>query len=444
MIKFFTTYLLKIISSLNLSTTSVYRYGTNAFWLFIEQILQAITGLLVGVWVARYLGPTNFGLFNYSLAFVALFKGIAKLGLDGILIRDLVREPEKASIYLGTAFWLKLFAGIFSICIILLATLLTKNDPKTNLYIFIISLGIILQSLEVIDFYFQSKVLLKVISKCKIFQNILSSIIKIILIIVNAELFWFVLTILIDIFILSISYLFLYNYHRNPTFYKYFEIDLAKRLLKDSWPLILTSIAITIYMRIDQVMLKNLLGDKEVGLYSAALRLIEKWYFIPGIITQLFFPALVSAYHDKEKFYKRLSQLTFFLGYLGLLISLTLSIFSKFIISLLYGNKYLESAPILSIASFTIFILFWMSTTSRRQAIDFQKIAFLGTVSSAIANILLNLILIPKFGAIGAAIASLLSFLIAGPFFLFIHPKGRENFFVAIKSLIFPHKVFKP
>jgi len=426
-----------------LSHPGVRRYGSNTAWMFAEQILRMVAGFLVGVWVARYLGPEKFGLFSYALAFVAIFQGIAKLGLDGILVRDLVREPEKATVYLGTAFWLKLFGAVVTLLFIGLAIQFTGNDATTNLYILIIASGLIFQSFEVIDFYFQSKVLAKFVSVCKMVQLALSSLIKIFLILIGADLIWFVMVSLIDMVTLAITLNIAYKYNKNPSFYKYFDVYVGKRLLKDSWPLILSSVAVMIYMRIDQVMIKNMLGDKEVGLYSAAVKLVEVWHFIPMIVAQSLFPAIVSVYDNKNEFYNRLMKLSCLLGYLGLALSLSLSIFSSFIVFKLYGSKYLGSESILSIAAFSIFFSFWMSGVSRRQAIDLQIVALLATIFSAICNVVFNLLFIPQFGAKGAALGTVLSQFMAGPFFGFLHPKSRENVLIAVKGLVLPFKGFK-
>jgi O-antigen/teichoic acid export membrane protein len=174
----------------------------------------------------------------------------------------------------------------------------------------IIAFGIIFQSFEVIDFYYQATVQAKYISIRKMIQLFLSSIIKIILVLVKADLIWFVLVTLFDSISLSIFSWLIYKSQGLPNFIKYFEWNIAKRLLKDSWPLVLSSIAIAVYMRIDQVMIKNMLGDREVGLYSAAMRLVEVWYFIPMIITQSVFPAIVNAKKiSEELYYTRLQKL---------------------------------------------------------------------------------------------------------------------------------------
>jgi O-antigen/teichoic acid export membrane protein len=438
-----------------LNHQGIRRYGANTLWLFAEQVLRMVAGFLVGVWVARYLGPEKFGLFSYALAFVSIFQGIAKLGLDEIVVRDLVQEPEKRDVYLGTSFWLKLLGGVITFIIIVIIlfiqSIFTSNSSpftshfftETNIYILIIAFGIIFQSFEVIDFYYQATVQAKYISIRRIIQLILSSIIKICLVLIGADLILFVLVSLFDIISLSIMGWLIYRSQGLSNFVRYFDIGIGKKLLRDSLPLLLSSIAVSIYMRIDQVMIKNMLGDREVGLYSAAMRLVEVWYFIPMIITQSVFPAIVSRYNDKQEFYRRLVILSAVMGYLGLFLSIILSLSSYFIIKILYGEKFLDSASVLSILSFIIFISFWMSGVSKRQAIDMQKFALFATILSAISNIILNLIFIPLYGVEGAAIVSVLNQFIAGPFFAFFHPKVRENLYIVLKGLLIPFKGFK-
>ena len=166
--------------------------------MFAEQLLRMIAGLLVGIWVARYLGPEQFGVFSYAIAFASLFSSIAKLGLDGIVVRDLVKEPEQRDCYLGTAFWLKLMGAILMLGIVAISMQLTSSDHLTNLYILIIASGAIFQSFEVVDFYFQSKVLSKFVSICKMTQLFISSLLKLYFIFTGAELIYFVLITIVD------------------------------------------------------------------------------------------------------------------------------------------------------------------------------------------------------------------------------------------------------
>ena len=146
------------------------RYFKNTSWMTAEQLLRIFSSLFVGVLVARYLGPEQFGVLSYVLAFITIFGGIAKIGLDAVVVRELVNNPEKRNIYLGTAFWLKVF-GAFAVIILMgVIVPMTKNDATTNLFIFIIALGMIFQSFEVVEFYFQSQVRAKIVTACKVIQ----------------------------------------------------------------------------------------------------------------------------------------------------------------------------------------------------------------------------------------------------------------------------------
>jgi len=401
------------------------RYFANTSWLFVEQILRMLAGFFVGVWIARYLGPEKYGIFSYALAFVAIFQGIAKLGLDGIVVRDIVREPEKTYIYLGTSFWLKLVAGIFTFLLIFVISWLTADTFQTFLFINIIAAGIIFQSFEVVDFYYQATVQAKYISIRKIIQLVLSSLIKIYLVLIKADLIWFVLVTLFDAVSMAIFSWLIYKKQKQPEFLKYFDKFLAKKLIRDSFPLLLSSIAIMIYMRIDQVMIKNMLGDREVGLYSAAVKLVEIWYFIPMIITSSLFPAIVNAKKvSEELYYQRLNLLFAFLTYISLLISLFTVFYSKDIIKFLYSEKYLESSAVLSISIWaTIFVYIGVGTSQWLITENLQKLSFYRTLYGAIINIILNLLLIPIMQTKGAALATVISYAVAAYLSLFWNKK---------------------
>ena len=271
------------------------RYFANTSWMFVEQILRIIAGLLVGIYVARYLGPEQFGVYNYAAAFVALFGSIARLGLDGIVVRDLVNHPQERNVYLGTAFWLKLIGAFVALGLLAIAVQFTSNNATTNLYIFIIASGLIFQSFDVMDFHFQSKVLSKYVSISRLTQLALSSILKLYLIFIQADLFWFVMVSLVDQISLALSLAYSYWRQKIGSFLGRFDLGVAKTLLRNSWPVILSGIAISLYMRIDQIMIKEMLGEKDVGLYSAAVRLSEAWYFVPVIIATSIFPAIINA-----------------------------------------------------------------------------------------------------------------------------------------------------
>ncbi len=386
------------------------RYFASTSWMFAEQLLRMVAGLLVGIWVARYLGPEQFGVFSYAIAFSAIFSTIAKLGLDGIVVRDLVREPNKRDTYLGTAFWLKLGGAIITLAAIAFSVQLTSNDRTTNLYIFIIASGTIFQSFEVIDFYFQSKVLSKFVSLCKMTQLLLSSLLKIYFVLTGADLFLFVVVSLVDQATLAVTLYIAYRYQKLGNFYRHFDLATAKQFLRDSWPLIFSSLVIMIYMRIDQIMIKEMLGEREVGIYSAAVRLSEVWYFIPMIITSSLYPAIVSAKKvSEELYYARLQRLYTFMVWMAIGIALPMTFLSDWLVTLLYGEAYKEAGQVLMIYIWTgLFVFFTVARSKWILTENFQRFTNFYLFSGLAVNVLLNILLVPYYGIIGAAWATFL------------------------------------
>lgn len=407
------------------SHPSFRRYGANTAWMFGEQILRMIAGLLVGIWVARYLGPEQFGIFSYVLAFTSIFAGIAKFGLDGIVVRNLVTHPEKRDLYLGTAFWLKVVGALLAFAIIAFATLFTSNDPTTNLYIFVIAGGIIFQSFEVIDFYFQSKVLSKFVSLSKMTQLLISSLLKIYFVLTGADLFWFVLVSVFDQFTLAFSLAYAYHKQSMGNFYRNFDLVTAKKLLSDSWPLIFSLLVISIYMKIDQIMIKEMLGAKEVGIYSAATRLSEIWYFVPTIIASSIFPAIIQAKQQGQTHYHmRLQQFYTIMVWMAISIAVPMTFLSDWIILLLYGSAYADAGAVLMIHIWTaVFVFLGVAFGRYLTAENLTKTQFYRTLLGAIINVLANLVLIPKYGIKGAAIATLIAQFSANYLYDFFDPK---------------------
>lgn len=415
------------------------RYAANTSWMFAEQMMRMVAGLLVGIWVARYLGPDQFGVFSYTVAFSALFSSIAKLGLDSIIVRDLVRDPSQRDLYMGTAFWLKLMGAGAMLAIIAFVVQLISNDSTTNLYIFIIASGTIFQSFEVVDFYFQSQVLYKLTSICKLIQLTISSLLKIYLIYKNEELIYFCYITLFDQATYAISLYVAYRCNNFKNFFNFFNATLAKKILLDSWPLVFSGLVVMLYMRIDQVMIKEILGDKEAGLYSAAVKISEVWYFIPMILTNSLFPSIINAKKINETIYhERLQKLYVFLVWIGLFIALPITFFSNWIIIFLYGMAYTDASQVLTIHIWTgIFVSLGVASSSWYANENMQKQALYRTSLGAFVNILANLILIPKFGLVGAALATLIAQSVAALFYDCLTKKTRIVFFMKLKTLNF-------
>lgn len=413
------------------------RYFLNTSWMFAEQVLRIIAGLFVGIYVARYLGPEQFGIYSYAAAFVALFGTIARLGLDGIVVRDLVNHPEERDVYLGTAFWLKLIGALLTLGLLAVAVRFTGNDATTNLFIFIIASGLIFQSFDVVDFHFQSRVLSKYVSISRLIQLALSSVLKLYLIFIHADLFWFVMVSLVDQISLAVSLAIAYWHQKIGSFFGRFGFSTAKAMLRNSWPLILSGIAISLYMRIDQVMIKEMLGEREVGLYSAAVRLSEAWYFLPVILANSLFPAIVNARkNNRALYYRRLQRLSVMTTWIAIGAAVPITFMSDWLITTLFGAAYQQAGQVLLIHMWASPLVFFGVVSSKWLLVEnMQKYSLALTILAAVINIGLNFALIPFFGISGAALATLMTQGLTTVLVLYVLKPTRPLFFLFFRSL---------
>jgi O-antigen/teichoic acid export membrane protein len=416
------------------------KYFKNTSWLLAEKILRLFVSLFVGIWVARYLGPEQFGLFSYVQSFVGLFATIATLGLDGIVVRELVKNENRRDEILGTAFYLKLWGALMVLMLLVVAVLFTSNDHYTNILIFIIASATLFQSFNVIDFYFQSMVLSRYVVFANIISLFVSSLVKIASILCEAPLITFAWIVLFDSIVLAFGFIYFYIKNSNYTlqFFQFNKI-IAIRLLQDSWPLVLSSIVIVIYMKIDQIMIMDMLDAQSVGHYAAAVRISEAWYFIPIVISSSLFPAIINAKKQSEElYYARLKKLYDLMVWVSLSVAIPMTFLSDWIVHFLYGNQYNQAGSVLMIHIWAgIFVGMGVVTSSIVIVNNKQKNGIIATASGAVINIVLNLFMIPCYGIKGAAIATMISQIISGlviPIFFKIDNKYP---WIAVKSLIF-------
>jgi O-antigen/teichoic acid export membrane protein len=419
------------------------RYFKNTSWLLAEKILRMVVGIFVCIWVARYLGPEQFGLFSYAQSFVGLFAAIATLGLDGIVVRELVKDESRRDELIGTSFWLKVMGAIGVLAILVIAVNLTSNDTLTKTLVFIIASATIFQSFNVVDFYFQSKVMGKFVVYVNITSLFLSSIVKIVFILNEAPLIAFAWVVLFDSFILACGFIYFYI-KKNSTFNVKnlkFRSKTASLLLKDSWPLILSGIVISIYMKIDQVMIKEMMNVEAVGQYAAAVRLSEAWYFIPVVISSSIFPAIINAKKQSEElYYARLQKLYNLMVWVAIAIALPMTFLSDWVVELLYGEQYNQAGGVLMIHIWAgVSVFFGVASNKWILSENLQKYRLFIDAFGAILNILLNLLFIPLYGVIGAAIATLISYLFTMIVVFLIIKKMRIALKMFFYSLFAPY-----
>ena len=420
------------------------KYFKNTSWLFAEKILRMVVGLLVGVWVARYLGPEKFGLLSFAHSFVGLFTIFATLGLDEVVVRELVKDESRRDSLVGTTFWLKLFGAFLVLLVLAFAINFTSNDVDTHILVFIIASATIFQSFNIVDFYFQSKILGKFVAYANFISLFISTIVKIALILSHASLLAFAWVVLFDSFVLACG--FIYFFLKHSTFrirYLIFHKSTAIDLLKDSWPLIFSGGVLMIQARIDQVMIKEMLGSLEVGYYSVAMRLIEAVAFIPMLLKSSLYPSIQSAknqskalYQDRLLNFYRLNFLLF------LVLAIPIFIFAEPIIVLLFGIEYQPAGVLLALLSIRLF--FANMGVARGTYIvteNLMKFSMLTMILGTIVNIYLNYILIPYYGARGAIVATIVSFFITIYLVDIFYSKTRHNVILQVKSIITFYKL---
>ena len=391
------------------------RYFANTSWLMTERIFRIAVALSVGVYVARYLGPKRFGLLSYASSFVTLFMALATLGLDSIVVRELVKNPDRRDRLLGTAFWLKAGGAILMWVAIAVAIPFTHNDTETNILIAVIAFAVIFQAFNVIDFNYQAEVKSKYVAYSQFASLLVSSITKLFFVCISAPLIWFAFVLLLEVALRAVVLTAMYLHTNGRLWCLKWRWQEAKELLKDSWPMILSGMVISIYLRIDQVMIKEMLEVKEVGLYAAAVRLSEVWYFVPLAITSSVFPAIINAKKQSEElYYQRLQKLYDLMVWLGIAIALGTTFLSPWIIRILYGEAFLQASIVLSIYIWAgVFVGLGAVCGKWFIVENYVKKNFYRTVLGMAVNVSMNIYMIPRYGIKGAAIATLMGQLAA-------------------------------
>ena len=434
----------KIETRIDFKSETFKKYFKNTSWLFAEKILRILISFLVTVLVIRYLGPEQFGLLSYAISFYGLFSAISVLGLENISIRELVKYPEKRDNILGSVFLLRLVGGIVTIILIALTLFISEEPTDISILIIIISTSAIFQSFSVIDYYFRSEVKAKYSVYVMMASVLFTSSLKILLIVLEAPLIYFAIVFSVEFLIAASGFLLVYKHNKLKIIKWKFRKETAMNLLKDSWPLILAGLVISIYAKIDQVMIKNMIDSKELGYYATAVRLSEAWYFIPVALTNSIFPAVINAKKVSNEFYiNRIQKLYDILAWMAIAIAVPVSIFSKDIINIIFGIEFQSAAPVLTIYIWAGVAVF-LGVASSQYLIteNYTKLAFSRNFIGMIINVALNFILIPKYGIVGAAYATLISYSLA-VVSIVLFPKTRKQFFMMMKSILFVNLINK-
>jgi PST family polysaccharide transporter len=407
----------------------------NGGWLLFDAVLRGVSTLIVGAWMARYLGPEQFGQLSYVLAYLMFFQVIANLGMDGIIVRnivnlssdknsdlDAVSSKIKESLdiknkieigrILGSAFILRLMIGLLCWIAAVGGMWAIYGLNSHNVLLTALAGGcLVFQAANTIDLWFQSQNQSRHTVIAKLLAFLITNSLRVAFILGQLPLIAFAIAMLIEFIITAIALA--YAYIKNAYGYSWI-VDIKKtglNLIRESWPFIISGISAAIYMRIDQVLVRSILGEKELGIYSAAIILSSIWYVLPTIAFTSLLPTLTLTKSINQDLYKkRLVELFRVLIVSGILISIIVSWQSNLLVQFFYGHQYTEASNVLKILIFTSIPVFvgvgqgvWLINEKK------SKLFLIQTILGGIVCVFLNIVLIPIYGLIGAAVSLLIA-----------------------------------
>lgn len=390
-------------------------FASNSLWLILDKAVRAILALTVGAYVARALGPAAFGEYTYAITLVAMFLALTNLGADGIAVRDLARAPEKAAATLGTIIWLRLAAGL--VCwplAMAVVYVLRPEDQKALLLVALVGIGLVVQSAETMDLWLQSQSQNRRSVSAKLIAYVLGNAVRIGLIVWEAPLWAFALSVAVDS-VLANSALRI-AYRSFPVASRWsFDWSLGKALLRQSWPFMLSGLAVLIYMRIDQIMVREMLGETALGVYSSAVFVSQMWYFLPVTLCTALAPYIARKREESHDAYLAALAIVFRVFALSsVAVALFTILLSKPLITTLYGVGYEAAVPVLSTHILSNIFVF-LGTAQGLWLVNegLGRLTLYRTVLGAAVSVLGNLVLIPSFGLQGAALSTVVAMFIS-------------------------------
>jgi O-antigen/teichoic acid export membrane protein len=414
----------------------------NVYWAVLGKIINILSGLFVGIMVARYLGPSKYGIMNYVLSYVTIFSVISVFGLDNIEIKELSKKDVIIEEVLGTSFIIRVIFSVLAIVVIYLITISIEKNDYIVKYVIIYSFSILFGVFNNIRNYFTSIVLNEYIVKVEIVRTVMGSFIKLLLLLLKAPLELFLFSFVFDFILIASGYIYSYRKKVGSILKWKYKNVIAKKLINESLPLLWSSLAVIIYQQIDQVMLKFLLDNKSVGYFATASKITDLFFFIPIISAQTITPLLIKAKErDIHLYYNKRQEFVDVILWSSILISIFVSFISYWLVRYTFGIEYIQ-------AGFVLRILIWKSvgmalaaTSGQLMIIEgIHKYAVIRNVVGCFVSIIMNYLLIPSFGIIGSAYVGVLSVMFAGFLSNIMIPAYYNIMKIQIKSIVYGWK----
>lgn len=408
----------------------------NAKWIIVCKVVQSILQFIVGMLCARYLGPSNYGLINYAASIVAFAMPLMKLGLDAILVYELVNSPEKEGEIMGTSLTLNILSGI--ICMIgvtAVAAVMNFGEIETIIVCVLYSLSILFAAIEMIQYWFQYKLQSKYSSVTMLISYVVVSSYKIFLLETGKSVYWFALSHAIEFGVIGIILIGIYIKKSGQRLG--FSFERAKNMLARSKHYVLAAMMVVLIQNTDHIMLTIMQGKSENGFYSAAITCVSIFQFVYVALVDSFRPMILSKKKENSAQYQNnISRLYGITLYTALAQCIVFFVFAELIIYVLYGNDYANAVPVLrALVFYFVFSVMGLVRNVWILAEEKQKYLWVINLSGALLNIVLNAIMIPFWGAVGAAIASLITQFFANFLLGFIIKPLRVNNRLMLKGL---------
>ena len=408
----------------------------NASWIIICKVIQSLLALVINMLTARYLGPSNFGLITYAASLVAFAVPLMQLGFTNILVQEIIYRPEREGEILGTSILLSTVSSLFCIAgVTAFAYAMNPDERETVIICLLYSVLLLFQAMDMIEYWFQAKLLSKYTSLVSLFVYFVVASYKIWLLVTEKSVYWFAISNALDYGLISISSIIIYRTIGGDHFR--FSPELAVSMFNKSKHYIVSSMMITIFAQTDKIMLKQMLDETATGYYGAAVACAGLTGFVFAALIDSFRPSIFEGLKiNEEVFSHRLTLLYSVIIYLSLLQSAVMTVLARLVIMILYGAAYAPAASALR-------IVVWYTTFSYIGAVrniwilakNKQKYLWVINLSGALANVFLNWLLIPFIGIHGAALASLITQFFTNIVIGWIMSPIRDNNKLIIKSL---------
>ena len=408
-------------------------------WLLLEKAVYLLISFVVTLALARYLQPTQFGNLNYLLALIALFLPIMSLGLNSIVSRELLLRPAAADKIMGSSLFLRFIASV-SVVLVVVGFSGTYLAGDNQILFAILMVASVASAGQTIDFWLQAKLANHYAVLMRLLVLIGFSLMRLFAIYETAKFPVFIYLIAAELAVTGLLYLVIYQRLSGRLLELKINSGEIKRLWRDSRWLLMSGIAAVIYLKIDQVMLGVMVDNYAVGVYAAAARVSEVWYFIPAAIVTSFFPKLVRNKQVAPITYQvDIQKLNDILFIFAVSIAVLMTMIGDDLVAWLFGSSYSESSPIVLVHIWGAVFVFMRELFSKwLLAESLLTFSLLSQGLGALANVALNYFLIPTYGALGAAYATVISYSIAGYLVLLIHPKLWPMARIITKSFLLP------